>query len=112
MTLSLRPFQRTLPLAPLFALALTSVAGACSLQITDFKESASEATGEEGSSSTSEGSGTTTEDGSTTETSTGGSTTGALFPACDAYTEDPEGGYAEACAEELGCASRVSKAAN
>ncbi len=92
--------------APLLALALASAA--CTLEITDFNESASDATSDtttEGSSdNSSSAGGDSTGDDSTGDDSTG-STTGEAFPACAAYTDDPKNVDGEACAEELGCGS-------
>jgi len=102
------------------ALALALVAPACTLKITDFKESTTSATTAVTDSDGSSSSGSSSSTGSTTDnTSTeGGVTTNATddtttngttgnggnFPACHAYTQDPETGDADACAAELGCA--------
>jgi hypothetical protein len=128
------PLRRASPLAYVLALALA--APGCVVEITDFKESASTATTEviedtTTGSATSEGvtsdsstsvastttQGTTTAnpttttlDSATTEDVTTNATTSTPedFPACHAYTLDPESGDAEACAAELGCADAMS----
>ena len=103
------------------ALTLALIAPGCVLDITDFKESASAATSEpigdassDGSTSDASASDSSTSDSgtsvaSTTTTTNPTTTTGDTgdsgeFPACYAYTQDPETGDAEACAAELGCA--------